>query len=205
MIALEHTISGIILAAGASERMGGPKALLRLPDGRTLLEAQRATLREAGCARVTVVLGKAAEEIRDAHEALEVDWVINEGWESGQFSSIVQGLRHAIASGDSGAIVLPVDAAGVRADTVVSIIETALRNPHLDVIVPEYGERGGHPVYLSRAFGESMVGLDPAGEDSRLDVQIGRAANLMRLPVNDPYVAQNINTAQDWKDFTAKA
>ena len=56
-------LGGVILAAGASERMGRPKALLRLPppSGAFLLVDQIERLRSAGCARVAVVLGADAD------------------------------------------------------------------------------------------------------------------------------------------------
>jgi len=152
MKATDHSISGLILAAGAGERIGEPKAMLELADRTTLLRSQKDVLAESGCTRVLVVTGAADEHVRGVHADLDVTWVHNEEWETGQFSSLKAGVDNVLETNESGVIVLPVDAAGVRPDTVGSIIETALRNQHLDVIIPEFQERGGHPVYLSRGF-----------------------------------------------------
>src|SRR5690606_22119320 len=59
------TLAAIVLAAGASSRMGRPKALLPWGD-RTLLEHELATLDEAGVTEVVVVIGRHAQQIRRA-------------------------------------------------------------------------------------------------------------------------------------------
>jgi molybdenum cofactor cytidylyltransferase len=195
-----HSIAGIILAAGASERMDSPKPLLAFPDGTTLLASQVQLLRSAGCSEVAVVIGAHAQKIRSSHQGIEVTWLTNEHWEVGQFSSIQVGISRILQTEATGAIILPVDTAGVSHSTVQAIIDTALRNPHLEAIVPEYGEEGGHPVYVSKGFGETLARIDPRDEAARLDIQLRGAKYVMRLPVNDPHITSNINTAQDWED-----
>ena len=49
--------TGIVLAAGAGTRAGGPKALLRMPDGTPWLELACAFLTDSGCDREVAVLG----------------------------------------------------------------------------------------------------------------------------------------------------
>ena len=195
-----HSITGIILAAGASERMESPKPLLAFPDGTTLLTSQVLLLRSTGCNEVAVVLGANADEIRSSHTETEVTWLTNERWEAGQFSSILVGISRVLQTEATGAIILPVDTVGVNHSTVQEIVDTALRNPHLEAIVPEYGEEGGHPVYISRKFGEMLARIDPRDEDARLDTQLSGARHVMRLPVNDPHITCNINTPKDWQD-----
>ena len=63
MSAAEHPITGIILAAGESSRMGEPKSLLDW-GGKPLLQHQIDALTDAGCAPVVVVLGAAAETVQ---------------------------------------------------------------------------------------------------------------------------------------------
>lgn len=179
--------------------MGGPKALLRFDDGTTLLERQTSLLIEGGCARVGIVIGAFAPEIRVSHPAIPARWIINERWEMGQFTSLQAGIAGSLSTDAGGAMVLPVDVAGISSDVVTAIIDTALRNPHLDAVVPEYGGRGGHPVYLSRSFCTLLAGLDPADSRSRLDTQLALLANAIRIPVNNPNVAKNINTQEEWE------
>ena len=198
-----YSIAGIVLAAGASERMGSPKANLETPKKRTLLDLQCVLLASSGCEGVSVVVGADATAIRERNSALPVEWIENSEWRKGQFSSLIAGVRSALASGAQGAIVLPVDAAGVSESVVMALIETGLRNPHLDAVVPEFEGKKGHPVYLSRTFCEALAALDPNSDNARLDMQLEGARSIVRLPVNDPNVVKNINTAEEWKVFSS--
>jgi molybdenum cofactor cytidylyltransferase len=192
-------ICGIVLAAGASSRMGRPKALLEFPNGTTLLEHQAASLMAAGCGSVACVLGAEAELIREMDEKLDINWLLNEEWESGQFTSIQTGLTWVLDKGSAGAIVLPVDCILESPATVGSILEAAIMNPHLDALVPEYEERGGHPVYISKGMAAALLAIDPARPDARLDNQIAMMSEVMRLPVSDAGVLRNVNTPEEWE------
>lgn len=87
----------IVLAAGASSRLGEPKQLLLLA-GETLLERSIRIAREAGCKPVVVVLG-ANEEIISSRCALDDAVVVfNFEWEDGMASSIRAGLAAVEAS-----------------------------------------------------------------------------------------------------------
>ncbi len=192
-------ICGIVLAAGESSRMGSPKALLELPSGISLLEHQVEVLAEAGCSSIACVLGAEAELIMGMHGGLDVDWLLNEDWPKGQFTSIQAGLMWMLDRDGGGALIQPVDVVLESPDTARSILETAIINSHLGALVPEYGGRGGHPVFISRRAAETLVQIDPDSDDARLDSQIGIMENVLRLPVNDKGILRNINTPADWE------
>ena len=65
-------IAGLILSAGASSRMGMPKALLKYNDGSTLLSSQVKLMKEGGISKVGVVIGANSNTILDAHSELDV-------------------------------------------------------------------------------------------------------------------------------------
>jgi CTP:molybdopterin cytidylyltransferase MocA len=137
---------GVLLAAGASRRMGRNKALMRL-GGQTFLARGVRQLWSA-CDAVIVVLGADAKRARAAMEeefvrlvevgalhrdlasarrhgaqALEVRFVVNRAWRRGMLGSSRLGLRAALRLGPETVLVLPVDHPGVKSATVRALAE----------------------------------------------------------------------------------
>lgn len=196
-----HHISGIILAAGASERMGFPKANLKYADGSTLLARQVKTLMIGGIQNIYVVTGAHTSQIKELNSGLDVKWIENPGWQTGQFSSVQAGLSAALDADSEGSLILPVDTVNITSEVVTAIIGTALANPHLAAVVPENNGRRGHPVYLSAAFMKMAAGFDPQSPDSRLDTQLKKAKQKIVLPVSESNILNNINSLEDWERF----
>jgi CTP:molybdopterin cytidylyltransferase MocA len=136
-------ISGIVLAAGAGTRAGGPKALLRMPDGRPWLEVAASMLFDAGCDRVVVVLGSMARLARPlVPPAAEV--VIADDWALGMSESLRTGL--AAASGDAALITL-VDLPDLPVAVALRIAAGANAASLRQAV---FGGRPGHPVLIGR-------------------------------------------------------
>jgi CTP:molybdopterin cytidylyltransferase MocA len=116
-------LAAVLLAAGASARMGGqPKALLQVA-GETLVVRLARQLCEAGFATVHVVVGAHAVAIQEAVArsgtplARALTWVENPDWESGVGGSLRCGLARALVSGTpAGVLVAPVDLPVTRAE-----------------------------------------------------------------------------------------
>jgi molybdenum cofactor cytidylyltransferase len=152
-------IAGLILAAGESSRMGRDKALLTY-RGRTFLETIVSTLREAGIARVVVVLGHHAEEIRNTVRLDDIEVVVNFEYQRGQTSSLQAGLG-ALASEEPEAIVLClVDHPAVSAATVRKLLES-FQQFRAPVVIPTDQGRRGHPLVISRALFPEFLSLSP--------------------------------------------
>ncbi|BBH63918.1 hypothetical protein ACTI_06030 [Actinoplanes sp. OR16] len=139
------TVAGLVLAAGAGRRYGMPKALVE-HDGRLLVQRAAATLREAGCDHVLVVLGAAADEVLTRAPDLPAT-VINPDWASGMGSSLRTGLATLETTDATAAVVLLVDMPGVTAEAVRRV--TAHATPGA-LVMGGYGDRRGHPVLLGR-------------------------------------------------------
>ena len=96
-------VTGIVLAAGAGTRAGGPKALLRMPDGTPWLELACAFLAASGCDRVVAVLGAQANIARPlVPPSTEV--LVAADWEQGMSASLRAGL--AAATGEAALVTL---------------------------------------------------------------------------------------------------
>lgn len=89
-------IAAVVLAAGASTRLGKPKQLIEI-EGESLLRRTVRLALEAGCAPVFVVLGCEAERMRRELEGLAATPVIHEGWSAGMGSSLRRGMEAVCA------------------------------------------------------------------------------------------------------------
>ena len=193
MANLQHKHAGIVLAAGASSRMGRPKALLPAPSGKPLAADQADRLRTAGAADVVVVLGHHAEELATALADHHLRCAFNAGWERGRLGSLQTGLA-ALASEVSGTVVVPVDAAFIRTDTIAALLACADTTRHAAVRAWHDGQPG-HLAWIARDLFPALLGLDP-DPSFRLDQWL--APHTHRLDVDDPAVRNNLNTPADW-------
>ncbi|MGY0006929.1 nucleotidyltransferase family protein [Micromonospora sp. I033] len=140
--------AGVLLAAGAGRRYGGPKALVRHADGRLLVERAAGVLVDGGCAPTVVVLGAAAAEVRaraDLSGAVVVD---NPEWPGGMGSSLRAGLAAVAGTDAPAAVVLLVDLPGVTAAAVRRVGRHATADGLVTAGYP--AGRRGHPVLLGR-------------------------------------------------------
>ena len=184
--------AGLVLAGGASQRMGSAKALLRCPDGLALAVRQAGVMRAGGCAPVAVVLGAGAEDVRRGLPA-ELATVKNERWAQGRATSLQAGI--AAFPGAAGFLFLPVDAAGVRAETIGAILAAAERGGARAWRPVHRGEKG-NVLWVSRDAGRELLGLSA---DARVDEWAKPMAK--EIEVEDPGILRNVNTPEEWRDL----
>ena len=140
------SVAGLLLAAGAGRRMGGPKALVEL-GGEPLVQRGIRLLRDGGCDPVLVVVGAAAEEVRPLCDGAQV--VEAPDWAVGMSASLRAGLGAAAATGAQACVVALVDQPHVTSTAV-----QRLREAHADgavAAVAAYGGRQRNPVLLDRS------------------------------------------------------
>ncbi len=182
----------VLLAGGASSRMGAPKGLVAV-DGRRWIEHQLDRAERFALDRPIVVLGfdhaRYTREVDGLHARARV--VVNPAPERGPFSSLQRGL--SCAAPEQPTFVLPVDVPAPGDDVWTSL--RASMDPALEAAVPVHRGRGGHPVVLSAALVARLLRLPP---DTRLDHELSRCA-VARVTVADPLVLQNLNSPEDWR------
>ncbi len=145
----ENGVAGLLLAAGGGRRLGGrPKALLP-HRGRLLVEYAAEVLRVGGCARVHVVLGARAEEVRARAALPDCVLVDNPEWEQGMGTSLRTGLDSLAGTGARAALVLLVDQPGIGPEAVARV-RRAYRSPR-SLVSAAYDGARGHPVLFGAA------------------------------------------------------
>jgi len=146
-VSKDHTgVSAIVLAAGAGSRFGGRKLLARLGE-QTLIEAVLDNLRDAPVDEVITVVGADAEGLREVCGRYDVRIVANEGWERGQSTSVLAGLR-ACGEEARAAVVLLGDQPLVGAEAVERLVAAFAEGAK--VAVATYGGKRRNPVLFSR-------------------------------------------------------
>jgi len=141
-----------VLAAGAGTRFGGPKALAREPDGTPWVALAVRMLRDAGCDRVVVALGAAAEEA-SALVPADAQIVAVDKWRDGLSASLRAGVAAASALGADAVLVTPVDTPAAPTDAARRVIEHALADTPAARALGRavYSGRPGHPVLIGSA------------------------------------------------------
>lgn len=156
------SVPAILLAAGASTRLGQPKQLLRLPafGGETLLDHAVALARASGAAPIFVVLGAHAEEISVECDLLDCILVHNEAWAEGMASSLRVGmagvLEHAPAA--SGAMVMVCDQPGLTAQHLRCLLDAHAADVNI-ISASRYTGRTGVPAIFPRALFPALLEL----------------------------------------------
>jgi CTP:molybdopterin cytidylyltransferase MocA len=191
-------IAAIVLAAGASSRMGRPKAELPLPNGHTVLSMGVSAIIAAGLPRIVVVAGAHPEAVRRALGTPDarVEVVVHTEWEQGQFSSFMAGFAHLDRPELEAVLVTLVDVPLVRPDTIRELVH-AWRVSRRAIVRPARGAEHGHPVILDRAiFGE----IQRADPDAGLKALVrSHEGTLLNVEVADEGAFTDLDTPEDYE------
>ncbi len=188
-------LSAVILAGGASRRMGRPKALLPF-RGQTILD-RLIRLYRVYCERVIVVLGHTPETIQAGIErAAEVEIAINPDPERGQFSSLQCGL--ALAPGS--VLFTPVDYPAV-AEGTVELLVRRMRIGGAPMVAPSFRDRHGHPVLVREDVKLALLNLPADGVAREVIHRYRDEAEYVE--VEDAGVCQDIDRMEDYQQLMA--
>jgi molybdenum cofactor cytidylyltransferase len=182
-------LAALILSAGASTRMGQPKALLPYREG-TFLEHLIGVTQHSRIKLTRVVLGAGADDIRTIAKLDPSVVVLNPNWEQGQLSSFTAGIRSLEGAETDGVILCPVDHPLVSAALVRSLIEHFYSNDK-SIVLPTYNGRRGHPVIFSSSLYEELLAA-PADKGARAVVW-AHASEVLEVPTDEEGVVLNIN------------
>jgi len=205
-------VVAILLAAGESERMGTPKALLEW-RGQPLLSHQLQQIQKSRLKECVVVLGKDAPDLEPLTRApMRPGWkarsVYNPRYADGKCASIQAGLA-AIATPPDGILVASVD----------QPLESRLLNALLHaaefewercdaagkrgIIVPAFHGRPGHPPLFCASLFAELMGISEETQGLKA-VMRRSAARIMQLPWDDAGILLNLNTPLDLPSLEAR-
>lgn len=142
-------VTGVVLAAGAGNRAGGPKSLRLTDAGVPWLHVACDALRDAGCREVIVVLGAQA----DAAAALVPPRalpVVATDWADGQSASLRVGLAAAATSAADAVLLTLVDLPEQTAAAGKRVISAGLDDGRAALARASFDGEPGHPVLIGR-------------------------------------------------------
>jgi len=198
-------IRAIVLAAGASSRMGQAKAALPLgTTGDTVVSRVVATLLAAGLPSVAVVAGAHIDAVRAAMPRFEPRACVIEhpGWAQGQLSSLLAGLAAVDDPQLEAILVTLVDVPLVRPDSVAAIVH-AWRQTRAPIVRPVDGDRHGHPVVFDRAVFDDLRCADPAVGAKA--VFAAHASRRLDVSISDDGAFLDIDTPTEYRIVQAMA
>ena len=204
------SFAGVILAAGESSRMGRDKALLpwpptsdlQVPSSESFLSAAIRSL-ALSTDFVIVVAGQNEAALTPIIYTNGASIVVNPDPSRGQFSSLQVGLREVLNRGRDAAFITLVDRPPANAATVQTLRDSFEASPQSTwALVPEFSGKHGHPFAVGREMIERFL-REPVTGNAR-EVEHRYQEHVQYLAVDDPRVALNINTPDDYAALRAK-
>lgn len=195
-MALSPSFAGVILAAGASSRMGRDKALLPWRNS-TFLSTAILALQQV-TELVIVVAGRNQTDLAPIVNTHAAFMIVNENPDQGQFSSLQLGLQDVMNRGRDAAIVTLVDRPAPAVETIQLLAATFLAaNDQTWAVVPEHAGKHGHPIVIGREMISAFLHA-PVTSSAR-DVEHAQQQHILYVPVADPLVALNVDTPEDFE------
>lgn len=191
MNAAIDNVYAIILAAGASSRMGSPKQLLKW-QGRPLLEHAVVNARALLDERVAVVLGANAGLIQATIDLGDITTIINPDWREGMASSIRAGVL-ALPASAAGALILLCDQPLLNAAHIQKLLLSWQQTPN-HIIACQYHHAVGVPALFPSVFFGELLALN--GDSGAKPLFMKFANNLLKIPL--PEAEIDIDCALDY-------
>lgn len=187
-------IAAIVLAAGASRRMGGEDKLMKAVDGQPLLRRVVNAALDSQAAETLVVLG-AHRESREAVLMCDVRIVVNEEWKSGMASSIRIGIE-SLSPAVDGALIVLGDMPEIGPHILDSLIAAFDPETNADIVRPR-SQSGpiGNPILFGKRHFPALTALE--GDAGAKSVIAANAESIRDVPTDDG-VLVDLDTPEAW-------
>jgi len=189
-------IAGILLAAGASTRMGGANKLLLPYRGEPMVCGPARALLEAGLRPVVVVVGHDADAVERALEHLPVHTVVNPDFREGMGASLRAGVEALAPDAEAVAVALG-DLPTLSGRSVRAVVEAFRASPR-GIAVPVFRGRRGHPVVFDLCRYRAALAAVHGDRGARA-VVAAHPGDVLEVPVDDPGVVQDVDTPEAYE------
>jgi molybdenum cofactor cytidylyltransferase len=193
-------VTGIILSAGESRRMGTLKQLL--PWGKTIILQQvidNALASRLGA--VSLVLGYRADEVASKIRiSPRISVSINQDFKAGMGSSIVCGIKAAPANAEAFMVLLG-DQPHIGTAVIDKLIDSYQGGGH-GIVIPVYDGRRGHPVIFGSRYREELLSI---GDQGAREVVRRHSDDILEVPTDTPGVLTDIDTPQEYQEAKKRA
>ena len=186
-------VAAIILAAGASSRMGRPKQLLDW-GGQPLIRIVAEQALAARLDPVLVVVGNAGDAVAAALAGLRLRTIANPAYAEGQSTSLRAGIA-ALGPKVDAAMVLLGDQPFVTPALIDQIV-ALWRTTGAAIVAPRYRGQRGNPVLFARAVFPELLAI--SGDQGARGVLAADPTRIHYVPIDDPRPFVDIDTPDDY-------
>lgn len=200
MVKNTNSVGCIILAAGASTRMGTPKQLL-VVDNKSLIERSTEAALNSGAWPVIIVLGAYHDIIKPSLIKHPVITVENVAWPEGMASSIRCGIEtlSAFSKEIEAAMIIVCDQVKIDANTLSHLIKSHIQSKSI-ITAAKYKNRRGTPTVFNKSLFNKLKTL--SGENGARDLINNKETEVTEIEF--PQLAEDIDTPSDYKQAVSK-
>ena len=198
---MSSKISGIILAAGLSTRIGEPKQLLPF-ERSTIIETVIDNLLGSKLEEVVVVVGHEAEVIKARIQHKPVKIVFNPDYRSGMLTSTQCGVSSIPKSVDAFALAL-VDQPFITSNLIDLVVDAHTQTDR-GITLPSYNNRRGHPVIFDCRYAADILALEPENGGVR-SLFRKYAHDIYYVVVDTDRVLRDIDYRKDYEEALGEA
>jgi molybdenum cofactor cytidylyltransferase len=193
---LSCKVTGIILAAGTSTRMGRTKQLLPF-RGQTILECVVDNALASDLHQVVVVLGHDSEALERLLTNRDITVIHNHHYEKGQSSSLKVGLRILTEEVDAALFLLG-DQPLITPE-IINLLLAAYKSSPCPIVLPVFKGRRGNPALFSRETFPRLATLkENCGARTLFEEY---AERILKVPVSDPAIHFDIDTEENYRQL----
>jgi molybdenum cofactor cytidylyltransferase len=198
----EHAVGrrdvwALVLAGGASRRMGEPKLLLPAPRGNLLQQTVHQAL-EAGNVRVAVIAAEGGPLRREQAEGLTVEWLTTAQADRGLGASLAAGVRQLEERHLPAAIQILLGDQPETSPEAVRQTAEAFAQTGAGIVQTRYDDRPAHPVLFAAQLFPELMALDGDAGAKELLQQYKDQILEVKIPGPAP---RDIDTPEDYERF----